>query len=106
GIEVQFPGATAAAQTSGSRCPQRALAAFFPISERSSAVSFFALAGPPFKPPRRPKDTAAGSFSRSGGFGLLGCDRRLMYVESSKRLETVGTSPGFQLTMTNARRQP
>ncbi len=38
---------------------QRALTAFRALSLRSSAVMLAARAGPPFKPPLRPKDTAA-----------------------------------------------
>ncbi len=38
------------------------LAALRAISIRCSFVSFFALAGPPFLPPRRPNSTAAGFF--------------------------------------------
>ncbi len=44
---------------------QRACAAFFAISQRLSFESFFALASPPFKPPKRPSATAAGFFSGS-----------------------------------------
>ena len=45
---------------------QRARAALRAASRRSMVVIFAALAGPPFKPPRRPKDTAAGSFPAFG----------------------------------------
>ena len=41
---------------------QRAFTAFLALSLRSSAVMLAARAGPPFKPPLRPKDTAAGFF--------------------------------------------
>ena len=43
-------------------------AAFFAISDRLSGVSFVARALPPFKPPNRPKLTAAGFFSCLFGF--------------------------------------
>ena len=43
---------------------QRVFAAFFAISRRLAALSFFALAGPPFMPPNRPSSTAAGFFFR------------------------------------------
>ncbi len=51
---------------------QRAKTAFRAISDLLLAESFFALAFPPFKPPRRPKATAAGVFTLSGveGVGL------------------------------------
>lgn len=45
-----------------------AFAAFLAISERSFAVSDFALALPPFKPPLRP-NAAAAAFMES-----IGCD--------------------------------
>jgi hypothetical protein len=45
------------------RAFQRFSAAFLDISFRSSAVSFSALALPPFNPPSLPSDTAAGFFS-------------------------------------------
>ena len=41
---------------------QRASTAFRALSLRSSGVSFLALAGPPFFPPKRPRATAAGFF--------------------------------------------
>ena len=47
-----------------------ALAALRAISLRCSGVSFLALAGPPFKPPRRPKATAAGFFMEGSCVGL------------------------------------
>ena len=51
------------------RC-QRVVAAFRAISDRWSAVSFSALAFPPFNPPLRPSDTAAGSLPSSTALGL------------------------------------
>jgi hypothetical protein len=52
---------------------QRVIAANLAISLRFLAESFFALAGPPFKPPRWPRATAAGFFSVgcSGGFSSV-----------------------------------
>ena len=47
-----------------------ALAAIFAIRDRSSAVSFKALAGPPFLPPSFPRATAAGFFWRFRGVGI------------------------------------
>ena len=47
----------------------RALAAFRADSARSSAVIPFALAAPPFTPPRRPRATAAGFFNGTSGGG-------------------------------------
>jgi hypothetical protein len=41
---------------------QRAFTAFLALSLRSSAVMLAALAGPPFKPPLRPRATAAAFF--------------------------------------------
>lgn len=40
-----------------------ALAALLAILARCREESFLALAGPPFRPPRRPRATAAGFFS-------------------------------------------
>jgi hypothetical protein len=40
----------------------RAITAFLALSLLCLAVSFLALAGPPFKPPLRPSATAFGSF--------------------------------------------
>jgi len=47
----------------------RAVAARLAIAVRCSGVSLAARALPPFKPPRRPSDTAAGSFPVSSGRG-------------------------------------
>jgi hypothetical protein len=47
-----------------------AFAALDALRVRCSGVSFFAVAGPPLRPPRRPKATAAGFLS-----GLLDCER-------------------------------
>lgn len=43
--------------------PQRALAAFLADSLRCSGVSLLALALPPFRPPKRPRATAAACLS-------------------------------------------
>lgn len=43
--------------------PQRERAAFFAIADRRAALSFAARAFPPFNPPSRPSETAAGFFS-------------------------------------------
>jgi hypothetical protein len=48
---------------------QRALAAFFATAVRCSAVMLSALALPPFRPPRRPRLTAAASFPSNDGSG-------------------------------------
>jgi hypothetical protein len=85
-----------------------ALAAFFAISDRSSAVSFFARAAPPFKPPSRPNSWAALFFS---GFGSIGgaspvassTIRLASWLRSSRPvlerlgiIARIGTSPRFR----------
>ena len=52
-----------------------ACAAFFPASLNFFLPSFFARAGPPFKPPLRPRATAAGSFA--GPVSSFGTGRRV-----------------------------
>src|SRR5437763_944874 len=47
-------GARVTRQASGADLFQRAAAAFFAIRDRLWAESLAALAGPPFRPPRRP----------------------------------------------------
>jgi len=66
---------------------QRAAAAFFAISDRCSAVSFAALAAPPFAPPSRPSATAAGFFpaSGSGAFPVASST-----TEAASRFKSVG----------------
>lgn len=49
---------------------QRALAAFFAISDLFFLESFLARAFPPLRPPRRPRATAAGFFSAGSSVAL------------------------------------
>lgn len=60
---------------------QRVSAAFLAISDRCSLVSAFALALPPFRPPKRPSATAAGFLPSSGsgsGFSFVASSTMLL----------------------------
>ena len=66
-----------------------AAAALAAILRRSSGVSFAALAFPPFRPPRRPRETAAGSFPASGS-GSVGSPAVSPTMEAARRLRSAG----------------
>jgi hypothetical protein len=56
--------------------------AFRALALRSSGVIFAALAGPPLRPPLRPRATAAGSFSL---FGVSVDDMPTLYVTALEK---------------------
>ena len=62
---------------------QRAWAAVCADLLRSAAVSFFALAGPPFNPPSLPRATAAGFLEGLWSAGSVTC-RTIEYAVSFK----------------------
>lgn len=80
---------------------QRALAAFFAISLRRAGESASARALPPLRPPRRPRLTAAGSFSRSGFSGAASPVTRFR-IENAVSFGSAG--PGFFLERSGMRR--
>jgi hypothetical protein len=67
---------------------QRASAALFALSDRSALLSFFALAGPPFRPPSRPSATAAGFF-----FPGLGSGSRPVALATTPNAVSFSSSP-------------
>lgn len=72
------------------RRPHLVFAAFLAISLRRSALSFFALAGPPFFPPSRPKATAAGFL-----YGPARSAVRTASAQLRSIFNVMGSGPGF-----------
>lgn len=74
-------------QCRNSYLDHRALAAFWAISARLDLLSELALAAPPFRPPNRPKATAAGFF---GGSCAVDCWTMLKAFWFKSLLERLG----------------
>src|SRR5579872_3871989 len=75
--------------------PHLAAAAFLAISLRFLGLRLSALATPPFKPPLRPKATAAGSLA--GPFWVSDSPVAFPTMEAARELTSLG--PGFWLML-------